>query len=462
MHEPDPSFADRRERLTATVVRSMTGAVAVVALASTVLYMVFGTAGAPGLRSARLAAALALAAVAGLAFALASFGRARLAAIVFLGTVLVLLVSFPLLLQIGIWSGTLPPLAILIVFAGFVFGPRIAAATTGVGIAAVVTILIAQRSGWIVVSQGKTPPAALIGLILIVVFVLIGWLTIRYAALFGNAIDSLEQSGHDLEATVRRLRASEDRLRFAIAEVEFANRSKSRFLATMSHEIRTPLNGILGMAQLLLIPGVAEVKREEYARTILDSGEILLVLLSDILDLAKVEAGKLELAPAPLEPRRLIIETGALFEASARRKGLHFEASWSGPSDRRYLADAVRLRQMLANLVDNAIKFTAAGSIRLEGSELAADDERPARLLFAVSDSGIGIAAETQAALFQAFTQVDGPRSRDFGGTGLGLWIVRSMTDLMGGEVGVDSTPGVGSRFWFRIPAQVVAAGALG
>jgi len=238
---------------------------------------------------------------------------------------------------------------------------------------------------------------------------------------------------------------------------EAANLAKSRFLATMSHEIRTPMNGILGMAQLLLMPGLQDSERRDYARTVLNSGQTLLTLLNDILDLSKVEAGKFELESSAIDPAQILHETHSLFSPAASRKGLQFESTWSGPA-RRYLGDPHRLRQMLGNLVGNAIKFTEQGSVRIVASEVGRSGEA-ALLEFAVIDTGIGVPSDKQALLFQPFSQADSTITRQFGGTGLGLSIVKSLARLMGGEAGVESTAGQGSRFWFRIRAGQVAGG---
>jgi signal transduction histidine kinase/CheY-like chemotaxis protein len=238
---------------------------------------------------------------------------------------------------------------------------------------------------------------------------------------------------------------------------ETANLAKSRFLATMSHEIRTPMNGILGMAQLLIQPGLGEAERQDFARTILNSGQSLLKLLNDILDYSKVEAGKLELEQVTFDPAQIVREVQALFAETAHGKGLQLEAVWRG-GEASYLADAHRLRQMLSNLTGNAIKFTADGRVGIE----AAETERNGKfavLEFAVIDTGVGIPAEKQAQLFRPFSQADSSTTREFGGTGLGLSIVRQLARLMGGDVGVDSEPGQGSRFWFRIRAEVGEAG---
>ena len=253
-----------------------------------------------------------------------------------------------------------------------------------------------------------------------------------------------------------------ERMRQLIAEAEAANLAKSRFLATMSHEIRTPLNGVLGMAQLLLMPNLAESERNNYARVILTSGQTLLTLLNDILDLSKIEAGKIQIEATPFDPSQLLAETRALYSESAHSKELRLECQWHGVPGQRYRSDPHRLRQMLFNLVGNAIKFTPAGEVRVEAAEIERDGEgegKCALLEFSVSDTGIGIPAEKLELLFLPFSQADNSTTREFGGTGLGLSIVHTLAKLMGGETGVSSTPGQGSRFWFRIRAGIVANG---
>ncbi|CAG0952996.1 hypothetical protein ARNL5_00259, partial [Anaerolineae bacterium] len=237
---------------------------------------------------------------------------------------------------------------------------------------------------------------------------------------------------------------------------ETANRAKSQFLATMSHEIRTPMNGILGMAQLMMLPDLGDAERQEYARTILNSGQTLLTLLNDILDLSKVEAGKVELEYADCDPEQIVRETAALFAEAAQSKGLAIEAGWQGTAGGRYRVDATRLRQMLSNLVSNAIKFTSRGGIRIAATEIARE-EGEAMLEFSVKDDGIGIPAEKQGMLFNRFTQADSSTTREYGGTGLGLSIVRSLAQLMGGGVGIESEAGQGARIWFRLRAAIAS-----
>jgi PAS domain S-box-containing protein len=242
---------------------------------------------------------------------------------------------------------------------------------------------------------------------------------------------------------------------------EAANVAKSRFLATMSHEIRTPMNGILGMAQLLLTPTIKDDERQDYARIILNSGQTLLTLLNDILDISKVEAGKLELESIPFEPAQIIHEIRVLFAEAARQKGLRIESEWAGASGQpgqRYLGDPHRLCQMLSNLVGNALKFTAKGHIRIEAREVERDGSHTL-LEFSVTDTGIGIPEDKQTLLFKAFSQADSSTTRQFGGTGLGLSLVRNLAKLMGGDVGLKSEAGQGARFWFRIRTELLAPG---
>ncbi|MFA7280417.1 MAG: PAS domain S-box protein [Sterolibacterium sp.] len=251
-------------------------------------------------------------------------------------------------------------------------------------------------------------------------------------------------------------KATEEMLQDARQQAEVANIAKSRFLATMSHELRTPMNGVLGMAQMLLKPNLKNSERNEYVRIILNSGQTLLSLLNDILDLSKVEAGKMDIESTAMEPWQIIRETQLLFTEAAKKKLLLLEAGWLGATDQRYLGDPYRLRQMLSNLVGNAIKFTRQGHVRIEAREIERDD-RNVTLEFAVIDTGIGISKETQPQLFKPFSQTDSSITREFGGTGLGLSIVKRLANLMGGDIGLESEPGKGSRFWFRIRSTLIA-----
>jgi signal transduction histidine kinase/DNA-binding NarL/FixJ family response regulator len=280
--------------------------------------------------------------------------------------------------------------------------------------------------------------------------------TVLSVALFvsvfaGFLFFGLIQSLAALDKVRRELEAAKEK-------ADAANLAKSKFLATMSHEIRTPMNGILGMAQLMMASELTEGERQEYARIILSSGQTLLNLLNDILDLSKVEAGRVALEHLVFSPASMIREVAALFSDEAQAKGLAIEAVWHGAEDAQYRADPLRLRQMLTNLMSNAVKFSTHGVVRLEASPVKLATGAAA-LEFAVSDAGIGIAEDKLALLFKPFSQVDNSTTREYGGTGLGLSIVRSLAHLMGGEAGVASKPGEGSRFWFRLPVDTVDVG---
>lgn len=236
---------------------------------------------------------------------------------------------------------------------------------------------------------------------------------------------------------------------------EVANLAKSQFLATMSHEIRTPMNAMLGMAQVMLTPGLSENDRQDCARTILRAGQILLTLLNDALDISKVESGKFELQTSAFSPAALVAEMVQLFAAPVHLKNLTIRAEVLLDERQHYLADSTRMRQMLSNLIGNALKFTEQGEICVAVQLLEADAGLPL-LEFSVSDSGIGIDKEKMGHLFEPFSQGDSSTSRQYGGSGLGLSIVRNFARWMGGDAGVSADMGVGSRFWFRIRAESI------
>ena len=229
---------------------------------------------------------------------------------------------------------------------------------------------------------------------------------------------------------------------------EAANQSKGRFLAAMSHEVRTPLNGILGMAQLLLMPGNKESEVHDYARTILNSGKALLAMLNDVLDMSKIEAARIELEQVPFDPAQVVLESCYLYAELARGKHLNLHSDGLALDEVTVIGDPARIRQMLSNLISNALKFTSAGEI---GVQVSWHDAAAGMLEFSVSDTGIGIAADKLTLIFEPFTQADSSTTRLFGGTGLGLAIVRELAQLHGGSAGVSSRPGSGSRFWFRV-----------
>ncbi len=257
-------------------------------------------------------------------------------------------------------------------------------------------------------------------------------------------------SRRSLDRSRSALRDAREAARRGAEAAEAANGAKSAFLATMSHEIRTPLNGVLGMAQAMAADRLSGVQRERLG-VIHSSGEALLAILNDVLDLSKIEAGRLELEHVEFDLGEVARGAYSAFTALANKKGLSFALDIEGAKG-RYLGDPTRLRQVLYNLISNALKFTEEGEIRVSG-------EFDGQILqLSVADTGVGIAPENLGKLFRKFDQLDSSTTRRFGGTGLGLSICRELAELMGGDIAVESRVGRGSRFTVRLPLPRIGA----
>ncbi len=251
-------------------------------------------------------------------------------------------------------------------------------------------------------------------------------------------------------------KAMEEELRAAMERAEASNKAKSEFLANMSHEIRTPLNGVLGMAQALEADDLSDEQRKKVS-IIIGSGKSLTALLNDVLDLSKIEAGKLEISPVPGELVHTMKRVRQLFQTAAEEKGLVIGVRYSSELPSHLVYDPVRVRQCVSNLISNAVKFTPSGRVDMS---LASKEIAPGEHMVQVDviDTGIGMTQEVQDKLFSAFTQADGATTRQYGGTGLGLAISRRLARMMGGDITVKSAPGIGSTFTLTFKAAIAEA----
>ncbi len=279
---------------------------------------------------------------------------------------------------------------------------------------------------------------------------------LRYAALGRRRAEDLIRLRFENEAMAEELRIARDtavaarhRAESALERAEAGERAKAEFLAVMSHEVRTPLNGVIGMAQVLQSGSLTDEQRR-YAGLIEQTGGALATVLNDVLELSRIEAGAVELQPVTLAPADLVNGVVALFRPTAEAKGLALQVDTAGAAGTAVQGDAARLRQVLLNLVANAVKFTPSGTIRVACRTEPAGARRT-RLDVSVRDTGIGIAAAHVERLFRPFFQADAGIGRHYEGMGLGLAISKRLIDRMGGEIGVESTEGEGSRFWFRV-----------
>ncbi len=267
---------------------------------------------------------------------------------------------------------------------------------------------------------------------------------------FGTMVSTIRQQMRDMASQANELSITRDAALAAAA-------AKSAFLATMSHEIRTPMNGVMGLLELLRETPL-DTEQRQYVDIASQSANGLLHVINDILDFSKLEAGRVVTESLPFDLRQTVRDVAGMLAPAARTKGLQFSVEYAPDIPSVYCGDAGRVRQIVTNLVNNAIKFTATGQVTIAVTTRA---ERGSRRLtrIDVTDSGIGISARNLARLFQPFSQADASTTRTFGGTGLGLAISKELVELMGGAIGVESTEGVGSRFWFSLDLATVDDG---
>jgi signal transduction histidine kinase/CheY-like chemotaxis protein len=295
--------------------------------------------------------------------------------------------------------------------------------------------------------------AALYGVLFVLVRRADGILKNQYLELQQNE-QNIQAKNTSLEHEIAERQQVEAALRTAKEVAETANRTKSEFLAMVSHEVRTPMNGVLGMAGLLLDSELAQEQRE-YAQTIQESGESLMTIINDILDFSKAEAGKIELEETEFDLVPLVDNVVELLGSEASGKGIDLAAYLAPDVPKDLRGDDGRIRQILLNLIGNAVKFTSSGGVSLEVT-VAGEPSTAAGVVlrFEINDTGIGIPAEARQKIFGSFTQADSSTTRSYGGTGLGLAISEKLVALMGGEIGVESEVGRGSQFWFTAPLK--------
>ncbi len=321
-------------------------------------------------------------------------------------------------------------------------------------------MLLAQNAS-LADATGRAINLSVLGLAACALFILIGAMAMGHSIARPLQIDEFGELAHSLNqmaADLKTLHIERDEATAALVQAkdaaEDANRAKSEFLANMSHEIRTPMNGIIGMTELALNTPLSAVQRD-YLQTAHRSAEMLLVILNDVLDFSKIEAGKLHMESIEFSLRQMLEETLKPFALRAHEKRCELMVDVKPSVPDALVGDPLRVRQVLVNLVSNAIKFTDRGEIvvRVERTRVREDDRASVR--FSVIDTGIGISREKQASIFRAFTQGDGSTTRQYGGTGLGLTICQQLVELMGGRIWVESEPQRGSAFHFVVTLPI-------